>query len=292
MAPFENLTLRPRAKSADPRIRIQPSASREVADLLAGKNTGVDTIDVTYQVVWTADEPATPDLQTLLPVWHFPWAERELNFLRRTGYMSREELFSARRWPETPPGSVRITGSAAEGSIWSRFQPQDSYSSTRTPQPMPEGKMPCIAMLHRQTLGALSTCLYDKATDKFSNFSINDQTWAIKNGYHDHGDVQMSTTKWVQGSWVSVKDDNGNDFLFLTVERGYGLVRVWRPNVVAKRVIGSGETMLTDEEYEGRGGSGETLLTDEDCEGPGGSEETKLTEEECERLGLNEDAEF
>lgn len=30
--------------------------------------------------------------------------------------------------------------------------------------------------------------------------------------------------------------DNGNDFLFFTVDGDHGLVRVWGPNLVAKRV--------------------------------------------------------
>ena len=64
----------------------------------------------------------------------------------------------------------------------------------------------------------------------------------------------------LQGGWVSVEDDNGNDFLFVTVERDHGVVRVWRPNMVAKRVIEGGKT--------------------------------ELTHEETMRLGLNEDASF
>ena len=52
----------------------------------------------------------------------------------------------------------------------------------------------------------------------------------------------------MQGSWSSVEDDNGKDFLFLTVEKDHGIVRVWRPNLVAKRVVGVRETKLTQEE--------------------------------------------
>lgn len=58
----------------------------------------------------------------------------------------------------------------------------------------------------------------------------------------------MSTRKWIQGSWVSVKDDNGHDFLFLMVDKAHGLVRVWRPNLVAKRIVGVGQAELTHEE--------------------------------------------
>ena len=45
-----------------------------------------------------------------------------------------------------------------------------------------------------------------------------------------------------------MEDDNGHDFLFFTVERDHGPVRVWRPNVVAKRMVGTGQTALTYEE--------------------------------------------
>lgn len=132
--------------------------------------------------------------------------------------------------------------------MWSKFQSQDTVRSAATPQSLPEGKIPCIAMVHRGSLGALSTCVYDKATDNFHDFSIDDGTWSHQKGYHDYGDIQMSTRKWFQGSWVSVEDDNKNEFLFLTVERDHGVVRVWRPNMVAKRVVGVGETDLTYEE--------------------------------------------
>ena len=52
----------------------------------------------------------------------------------------------------------------------------------------------------------------------------------------------------MQGSWSSVEDDNGKDFLFLTVEKDHGIVRVWRPNLVAKRVVGVREPKLTQGE--------------------------------------------
>ena len=116
-------------------------------------------------------------------------------------------------------------------------------------EPLLAEKIPCAAMLDRGPLGALSACLFDVATDSFEKFSADHRFWGHKKGYHDYGDVQMSMKKWVRGSWVSVQDDNGNDFLFLTVERGHGIVRVWRPNLVAKRVMGGGEQRLTDAEF-------------------------------------------
>ena len=106
-----------------------------------------------------------------------------------------------------------------------------------------------MAKLHLETLGALSTCSYDIGTDSFSNFSMNDAVWGHQKGYHDYGIIQMSTKKWSQGSWASVKDDNGNDFLFVSVDQDHGLVRVWRPNLVAKRVVRVGATELTTEEF-------------------------------------------
>lgn len=117
-----------------------------------------------------------------------------------------------------------------------------------TPEQIPEGKIACMAILDQGTLGGLSTCLYDIATDSFNNFRADDGTWGHHKGYHDYGEVQMSTRKWMQGSWGSVEDDNGKDFLFLTVEKDHGVVRVWRPNLVAKRVVGVGESKLTEEE--------------------------------------------
>lgn len=115
--------------------------------------------------------------------------------------------------------------------------------------PLPEETIPCIAMLDRGTLGALSTCLFNVATDSFDGFNADSRSWAYNRGYHDYGYVQMSMKKWVLVGWVSVEDDNGNDFLFLTVEKDHGIVRAWRPNLVAKRVIGVGETELTDAEF-------------------------------------------
>ncbi len=116
--------------------------------------------------------------------------------------------------------------------------------------PLPNETIPCMAMLDRGTLGALSTCLFNVATDSFEGFSADYRTWAHNRGYHDYGDVKMSMKKWVRrGSPVSVEDDNKNDFLFLMVDKDHGITRVWRPNLVAKRVIGVGETKLTDAEF-------------------------------------------
>ena len=138
--------------------------------------------------------------------------------------------------PPRSLGNVRNPGPGAYGTTLSRFQLQkqtDAPSSSKA-QPTSGGKIPCVAKLHVEKLGALSTCSYDRATDSFSNFSVNDAEWGHQKGYHDYGDIQMSTKKWWQGSWVSVKDDNGNEFLFVTVDKDHGLVRVWRPNLVAK----------------------------------------------------------
>ena len=115
--------------------------------------------------------------------------------------------------------------------------------------PLPEETIPCIAMLDRGTLGALSTCLFNVATDSFEGFSAHYETWAHNRGYHDHGEVKMSMKKFVRGGWVSVEDDNKNDFLFLKIDKDHGIARDWRPNLVAKRVIGVGETRLTDAEF-------------------------------------------
>ena len=153
--------------------------------------------------------------------------------------------------PPRSLGNVRNPGPGAYGTTLSRFQPQkqnDAPSSSKA-QPISGGKIPCVAKLHVEKLGALSTCSYDKATDSFSNFSVNDAEWDHQKGYHDYGDIQMSTKKWSQGSWVSVKDDNGNEFLFVTVDKDHGLVRVWRPNLVAKRAVRVGRTEMTSEEF-------------------------------------------
>ncbi|CAF9938992.1 hypothetical protein IMSHALPRED_001160 [Imshaugia aleurites] len=209
--------------------------------------------------IWTSREPPPPGLLSQLP----PLNGRAAEFLSTSSqnpFVGRREAGSASIRFQEPPGSVRITGSAVARSVRDNYQSQHSGPSVPTPQPMPEEKLPCTAILKRGTLGALSTCIYNAITDNFSDFSANDGTWAHQNGYHDYGDVQMSTRKWLQGGWVSVEDDNGNDFLFVTVERDHGVVRVWRPNMVAKRVIEGGKT--------------------------------ELTHEEIMRLGLNEDASF
>ena len=126
-----------------------------------------------------------------------------------------------------------------------RAHSQNGAQGAPTPRPIPAGKTPCIATLRRGTLGASSTCLYDRATHSVGDFSVNDVTWGLESGYKDYGPIRMSTKKWARGSWDSVEDDNGNDFLFLTVGREHGLVRVWRPNLVAKRVVGPGDAELT-----------------------------------------------
>lgn len=151
--------------------------------------------------------------------------------------------------PPRSQGNVRNTGSGTGGGIMSRFQPpkQTDAPSLPTPQPIPGKKIPCMAKLHVENLGALSTCSYDRATDSFSNFSVNDAAWGHQKGYHDYGDIQISTRKWFQGSWVSVKDDNGHEFLFVTVDKDHGLVRTWRPNLVAKRARVGGAELTIEE---------------------------------------------
>ena len=209
----------------------EASTSKPAIDPLATLNKGTSaSIDVTYMVVWTAGEPPSPEFWRLKP--EFLWMAEALQYFE----------------PEGPIGSIRITGSAVEGGISSKRQAQDAARSTLTPQPLPQGKTPCIAMLHRDTLRALCTCIYDTVTDSFGTFGNNDETWSHEKGYKDYGYIDMSTKKWVQGSWVSVKDDNENEFLFVTVEKDHGIPRVWRPNMVAKRVIGDGDTKLTYEE--------------------------------------------
>ena len=207
----------------------EASASEGEVDPLATLNKDTPaSIDVTYRVVWTAGEPSD--------TW------------RSDPKFSRiAELFPY-LWRVRPESSIRITGSTADGCLSSECQPQGAAESTPTQQPVPEGKISCIAMLHRGTLGARCTCLYDTATDSFGTFGENDEAWRREKGYEDYGYIDMSTKKWNQGSWVSVVDDNGNEFLFLSVEQGHGVSRVWRPNVVAKRVVGDGETKLTYEE--------------------------------------------
>ena len=151
--------------------------------------------------------------------------------------------------PPRSLGNVRNTGPVADGSILNRFQSQENDApSSPIPQPISGVKIPCVAKLHVESLGALSSCSYDRATDSFSSFSVNDAVWGQQKGYHDYGDIQMSMRKWSQGSWVPVKDDNGNEFLFVTVDKDHGLVRVWRPNLVAKRAVRVGGTELTSEE--------------------------------------------
>ena len=191
------------------------------------------SIDVTYKVVWTAGEPS--DTRRSDPKFSNP------------KFFWMAELFPSFR-KARPAGSIRITDSTAEGGLSSKCQAQEAARSAPTPQPLPEGKIPCIAMLHRNTLGARCSCLYDTATDSFGTFGESDEKWRHEKGYEDYGYIDMSTKKWSQGIWVSVEDDNGNEFLFLNVEKGHGVSRVWRPNVVAKRVVGNGETKLTNEE--------------------------------------------
>lgn len=148
------------------------------------------------------------------------------------------------------PGNIHTTGPSADSRISSKPQPQTDTQSPPIPQPTSAVKIPCMAKLHLDTLGALSTCSYDTATDSFSNFSVSDAAWGQRKGYRDYGEVQISTRKWVKGSWVEVKDDSGNGFLFVTVDRDHGLVRDWRPNLVAKRVVGfEGGWGLTDGEF-------------------------------------------
>ena len=205
------------------------SASKAEVDPLATLTKDASaSIDVSYRVVWTAGEPSD--------TWR-----SEPKFAR-----------VARLFPSfgraRPVGIIRITDSTAEGGLSSKIPAQEATQSAPTPQPVPKGKIPCIAMLHRYTLGARCTCLYDIATDSFGTFGENDEKWRHEKGYEDYGYIDMSTKKWKQGSWVSVEDDNGNEFLFLSVEKGHGVPRVWRPNVVAKRVAGDGETKLTSEE--------------------------------------------
>ena len=205
------------------------STSKSVIDPLATLNKDASaSIDVTYMVVWTAGE--LPEFWRLKP--EFSWMVEELPFLEK----------------EPPIGRIRITDSIAEGDLSSKRQAQDATRSAPTPQPLPEGKIACNAMLHRGTLGALCTCIYDTVTDSFGTFGNNDETWSYEKGYKDYGYIEMSTKKWAQGSWVSVEDDNENEFLFLTVEKDHGIPRVWRPNMVAKRVVGDGETKLSYEE--------------------------------------------
>ena len=216
----------------------EASTSKAEVDPLAALNKDTSaSIDVSYRVVWTAGEPS--DLWRSDP--KFSRAAELFPFSRVA------ELFSSFE-KARPVGSIRITGSTAEGGLPSKCQAQGAAQSAPTPQPVPEGKIACIAMLHHDTLGARCTCLYDTATDSFGNFGENDEIWRHETGYKDYGYIDMSTKKWNQGSWVSVEDDNGNEFLFLSVEKGHGVPRVWRPNVVAKRVVGDGETELTYEE--------------------------------------------
>ena len=210
------------------------STSKADVDPLATLNKDASaSIDVTYRIVWTAGEPS-----------HTWRASPKFSFSR---FSRMAELFPSFR-KARPAGSIRIIDSTAEGGLSSKSQAQEAARSAPTPQPVPEGKIPCIAMLHRDTLGARCTCLYDTVTDSFGTFGENDETWRHKKGYEDYGYIDMSTKKWVQGSWVSVEDDNKNEFLFLSVEKGHGVPRSWRPNVVAKRVVGNGETKLTNEE--------------------------------------------
>ena len=205
------------------------SASNAEVDPLATLNKDASaSIDVTYKVVWTAGEPSD--------TWRSDPKFSEIARLFPSFGKAR------------PVGSIRITDSTAGNGLSSNCQAQDAARSTPTTQPLPEGKIPCIAILHRNTLGARCTCLYDTVTDSFGTFGENDEIWRHKKGYEDYGYIDMSTKKWKQGIWVSVEDDNGNEFLFLSVEQGHGVPRVWRPNVVAKRVVGDGETKLTYEE--------------------------------------------
>ena len=207
----------------------EASASKAEVDPLATMNEDASaSIDVTYRVVWTAGEPSD--------CWRSdPKFSRIADLFPSFG---KARLV----------GSIRITVSTAEDGIPSKCQARGAAESAPTPQPVPEGKIPCIAMLHHGTLGARCTCLYDTATDSFDTFGENDETWSREKGYEDYGYIDVSTKKWNQGSWVSVEDDNGNEFLFLSVEQGHGVSRVWRPNLVAKRVVGDGETKLTYEE--------------------------------------------
>ena len=145
--------------------------------------------------IWTSREPPPPGLLSQLP----PLNGRAAEFLSTSSqnpFVGRREAGSASIRFQEPPGSVRITGSAVARSVRDNYQSQHSGPSVPTPQPMPEEKLPCTAILKRGTLGALSTCIYNAITDNFSDFSANDGTWAHQNGYHDYGDVQMSTRKW------------------------------------------------------------------------------------------------
>ena len=204
------------------------SSKAEVEPLATSSKDASASIDVTYRVVWTAGEPS--DRWRSDP--KFSQAAKMFPYL----------------WKARPIGSIRITKSTAEGGLSSKCRAQEATRSAPTPQPVPEGKTPCIAMLHRHRLGARCTCHYDTATDSFGTFGENDEEWSRENRYEDYGYIEMSTKKWNQGSWVSVKDDNGNEFLFLSVEKDHGVPRVWRPNIVAKRVVGDGETKLSYEE--------------------------------------------
>lgn len=227
--PSRHLAFGAPATSSGPQAHTKASTSKQAVDLHADLE-GVASVDVIYGVVWTAGEPPSS------------WLQRPTIDCLKVG--------SPALWPPIPPGVVHITSSAAaQGSAPSGFQPQQhDVQAVSRPQLIPEGKISCNAMLDRGTLGGSFTCLYDVATDGFSDFSTDDGTWGCEKGYHDYGDIQLSTRKWFQGSWHSVEDDNGHDFLFLTVERDHGVVRVWRPNMVAKRIMAVGLTELTHEE--------------------------------------------
>ena len=224
------------------------SSSKAEVDPLAALNKDASaSIDVTYRVVWTAGEPLATLIKDASAVkYRMMWTAGDL--WRSSPKLSQAAESCPLLWKALPVGSIRITNSTADGGLSSKCRAQEATRSAPTPQPVPKGKIPCIAMLQRDKLGARCTCLYDTATDSFGTFSENDENWSRENGYEDYGYIDMSTKKWNQGSWVSVEDDNGNEFLFLSVEKDHGVPRVWRPNIVAKRVVGDGETKLTYEE--------------------------------------------
>lgn len=257
--PNQNFAFPPHRYSLQPQVSAEASSSKQVVDLLATSDEKNASVDVNYSIVWTAGEPPPPFPQRQRSPLSWTAVDSPSSWSQTPSLDGIAALFPS-IWSSRPSGAVLITGSAAKDNVRSRSRSRYDAPSVPTPHPISEGKIPCIATLHRGTLGALSTCLYDRATDSFSNFSADNGDWAHQKDYHDHGAIQLSTRKWSQGSWVSVEDDNGHDFLFVTVERDHGLVRVWRPNMVAKRDIGT--------------------------------EKTELTYEEVMRLGLNEDDSF
>ncbi|KAL9066878.1 MAG: hypothetical protein Q9161_007297 [Pseudevernia consocians] len=242
-SPVQNLAFRAHATSSDPQAHTKASSSKQVVILPGPPDKGAASVDVTYKVVWTAGEPPPVYPQGPRHVWTAGGPPPHWSQGRTASWAA---IGSPSIWPPRQSGNVRITGSAAEDGMKKMFQSEGLVAPT--PEQIPKGKIPCLAILRQGNLGGLSSCLYDIATDSFNNFSADNGTWGHNRDYHDYGEVQMSTRKWMQGSWSSVEDDNGKDFLFLTVEKDHGIVRVWRPNLVAKRVVGVRETKLTQEE--------------------------------------------